>query len=211
MQFRENLSSTSTLGFRIEALRVNSASDKDLKTVKGWDEVKAKFNAFTMGRQDIIKVFVKRLKELRVQLAASEFFKHHEVGLGGPFCCTRARRAPLPRCCALSGRDRWPRSTLLQALTGRCCTGPAQPQIVGSSILFVFDKEEGHADATMIDFGKTKRRDVEIKHDVPWVGGANSLEDGYLIGLDNLIRIFSQCVADPPGSPAKVVLRTAMV
>ena len=52
---------------------------QDLKTVKGWDEVKARFAAFTVGRQDIVQQFVKRLQELRVQLAASEFFACHEV------------------------------------------------------------------------------------------------------------------------------------
>lgn len=33
-------------------------------------------------------------------------------------------------------------------------------------------------------------RDTEIKHDVPWVAGVGSYEDGYLIGLNNLLNIF---------------------
>lgn len=41
----------------------------------------------------------------------------------------------------------------------------------------------------MIDFGKTRRRNAVIKHNAPWVPGADSYEDGYLTGLDSVLRI----------------------
>jgi len=52
-------------------------------------------------------------------------------------------------------------------------------------------------------------RDVVVQHDVPWVPGSNSPEDGYFIGLDNLITLFSQCLVSAPSS--KQVVRSALV
>ena len=40
-----------------------------------------------------------------------------------------------------------------------------------------------------IDFGKTAKTDLPLKHDVPWEPGSS--EEGLLIGLTNLIDIFS--------------------
>ena len=40
-----------------------------------------------------------------------------------------------------------------------------------------------------IDFGKTAKTDSQLKHDIPWVSGSS--EEGLLIGLMNLIEIFS--------------------
>jgi 1D-myo-inositol-triphosphate 3-kinase len=48
----------------------------------------------------------------------------------------------------------------------------------------------------MIDFGKTRRLPdgIQITHDTPWQ--RHSHEDGYLIGLDHLIRMFEQMMSD---------------
>lgn len=40
-----------------------------------------------------------------------------------------------------------------------------------------------------IDFGKTAKTDSPLKHDIPWESGSS--EEGLLIGLTNLIDIFS--------------------
>ena len=44
----------------------------------------------------------------------------------------------------------------------------------------------------MIDFGKTLKAQNEISHNKEWVEGNH--EDGYLIGLHNLIDIFQSLI-----------------
>merc|ERR1712000_133042 len=63
-------------------------------------------------------------------------------------------------------------------------------ELIGSSLLFVYD-ERGNAGVWMIDFGKTSPSDKPLRHDVPWRLGTR--EDGYLIGLDNLTTLISDC------------------
>lgn len=62
-------------------------------------------------------------------------------------------------------------------------------QLIGSSLLFVYDSSS-LASINMIDFGKTKPlpEGVSITHESQWIEGNH--EDGYLIGLDNLIRLW---------------------
>ena len=64
-------------------------------------------------------------------------------------------------------------------------------EIVGSSLLFVYGTHIGKGNVWMIDFGKTHRRDTKdpIAHNVEWKAGTNSYEDGYLTGLDNILRV----------------------
>lgn len=66
------------------------------------------------------------------------------------------------------------------------------PQVIGSSLLFVHDND--HADIWLIDFAKTYPlpAGVSINHRDAWALGNH--EDGYLTGLDNLIRIFSEAI-----------------
>jgi hypothetical protein len=61
-------------------------------------------------------------------------------------------------------------------------------QIIGSSILFMFD-EKGNAGAWMIDFTKTfpVPHGKTINHRDEWVLGNG--EDGYLFGVDSLIKV----------------------
>ena len=67
-------------------------------------------------------------------------------------------------------------------------------QLIGSSLLFVHDSQK--ANVWLIDFGKTvpAPNGVSIDHKSPWEVGNH--EDGYLIGVQNLINIFSDIAAD---------------
>ena len=66
-------------------------------------------------------------------------------------------------------------------------------QLIGSSLLFVHDSNK--ACVWLIDFGKTVPlpEGASIDHKTPWVVGNH--EDGYLIGVDNLISIFTSLLA----------------
>lgn len=64
-------------------------------------------------------------------------------------------------------------------------------EVVGSSILFVFDQEK--SGAWMIDFAKSNEvgENLNLSHRAHWEIGNH--EDGYLVGIDNLIQIFADC------------------
>lgn len=71
-------------------------------------------------------------------------------------------------------------------------------ELIGSSLLFVHDKRK--ASVWMIDFAKTVPvpDDITINHDSAWKVGNH--EDGYLIGLNNLISIFESLIQDDNGN-----------
>lgn len=61
-------------------------------------------------------------------------------------------------------------------------------EIIGSSLLFVHDRS--NASCWLIDFAKTGNLpdDIKITHKKNWEVGNH--EDGYLIGLNNIIELF---------------------
>ncbi|KAJ8399490.1 hypothetical protein AAFF_G00412020 [Aldrovandia affinis] len=80
MQWRETLSSTHTLGFRIEGVkRPDGTCSTDFKKTRLKDEVIQVFTDFVAGNTNIIKTYLTKLEEIRIILGASEFFKKHEV------------------------------------------------------------------------------------------------------------------------------------
>lgn len=80
MQWRETLSSTATLGFRIEGIkRADGTCDMNFKKTKHREQVKRALESFVDGNKNILRNYLTRLKELRAELERSEFFKQHEV------------------------------------------------------------------------------------------------------------------------------------
>ena len=59
-------------------------------------------------------------------------------------------------------------------------------QVIGNSLLIMYD-HDGNADAWMIDFAKTMLVDRKLNHRTAWSLGNH--EDGYLYGIDNLIKV----------------------
>ncbi|VDQ04819.1 unnamed protein product [Trichobilharzia regenti] len=67
-------------------------------------------------------------------------------------------------------------------------------QFIGSSLLFVHD-ESGYANVWLIDFAKIFSlcdSQIRLNHRSAWHFGNH--EDGYLTGIDNLIRLFEEII-----------------
>lgn len=64
-------------------------------------------------------------------------------------------------------------------------------EMIGSSILLIYDGE-GRTGAWMIDFAKTLKSPHTLNHRSEWTMGNH--EDGFLTGLDNLIRIIQNVI-----------------
>ncbi|KAI3364409.1 hypothetical protein L3Q82_011203, partial [Scortum barcoo] len=80
MQWRETISSTATLGFRIEGVKKEDGTvNRDFKKTKTREQVTAAFHDFVKGNKDILKVYLNRLEEIKDTLEISPFFKTHEV------------------------------------------------------------------------------------------------------------------------------------
>uniref|UniRef100_A0A3B5A9M5 Kinase n=1 Tax=Stegastes partitus TaxID=144197 RepID=A0A3B5A9M5_9TELE len=80
MQWRETISSTATLGFRIEGVKKEDGTvNRDFKKTKTREQVTAAFQDFVKGNKDVLNCYLTRLKEIRDTLEISPFFKTHEV------------------------------------------------------------------------------------------------------------------------------------
>ncbi|XP_059224106.1 uncharacterized protein LOC106087095 isoform X2 [Stomoxys calcitrans] len=141
MVWRETISSTATLGFRIEGIKKSDGtSTKDFKTTKSREQIKSAFREFISGFPHAMARYLQRLRAIRATLECSDFFRSHEV--------------------------------------------------IGSSLLFVHDRKQ--ANVWLIDFAKTVHLPENhfINHSSTWKVGNH--EDGYLIGINNLIDIYSE-------------------
>ncbi|XP_075463070.1 inositol-trisphosphate 3-kinase C [Ascaphus truei] len=80
MQWRETLSSTATMGFRIEGIKkADGTCNMNFKKTKLKEQVMRALEDFVDGNKNILKNYITRLKDLRTALEKSEFFKSHEV------------------------------------------------------------------------------------------------------------------------------------
>lgn len=143
MIWRETVSSTASLGFRIEAMRLKDGTvDTNFKTIKDEEQIAKAFMRYA-GSNKIRLKYLKRLYNLRKALTKSKFFLSHEL--------------------------------------------------IGSSLLFVHSETD--ASIWLIDFANTNilPENTEVTHRKKWELGNH--EDGYLIGIDNVIRIFESIIS----------------
>ncbi|XP_010769478.1 inositol-trisphosphate 3-kinase C-like [Notothenia coriiceps] len=120
MQWRETLSSTTSLGFRIEGFwKSNEECHTNFKRTKSRDQVMAAFNNFVESNTHIVWGYLRRLKELRQVLEESVFFRTHEVvgssllflhdwkGRTGVWMIDFGKTAALPAHLSLDHRTPW--------------------------------------------------------------------------------------------------------
>ncbi|XP_076056473.1 inositol-trisphosphate 3-kinase-like protein isoform X2 [Oratosquilla oratoria] len=80
MNFRDVTSSSRSLGFRIEALKMSKSEPvTDLKTVQCRDDVVHTMTGFVGGRESTKKQILSRLRHIRNRFESSDFFQCHEV------------------------------------------------------------------------------------------------------------------------------------
>ncbi|XP_067895711.1 inositol-trisphosphate 3-kinase A [Heterodontus francisci] len=80
MQWRETLSSTATLGFRIEGVKkADGTGSTNFKRTKTKEQILQVFVDFVNGNKNIMKAYLTRLIKIRKALESSDFFKKHEV------------------------------------------------------------------------------------------------------------------------------------
>ncbi|XP_034556832.1 inositol-trisphosphate 3-kinase A-like [Notolabrus celidotus] len=80
MQWRETLSSTATMGFRIEGIKKSDGTcNTNFKKTKHREQVMQALEDFVGGNTQILKLYLQRLEELRSVLEQSHFFRSHEV------------------------------------------------------------------------------------------------------------------------------------
>lgn len=80
MRWREQLSSTASLGFRIEGIKTGDQKpNKDFKKTRTKEDVDKVFTAFIGNDEKIRRKYVRRLKAIRATLESSPFFHSHEV------------------------------------------------------------------------------------------------------------------------------------
>ncbi|KAK3506759.1 hypothetical protein QTP70_023929 [Hemibagrus guttatus] len=80
MQWRETISSTATLGFRIEGIKKEDGTiNRDFKKTKTREQLTEAFQDFLKGNRNILAKYLSRLQEIKDTLEISPFFKTHEV------------------------------------------------------------------------------------------------------------------------------------
>ncbi|XP_067884033.1 inositol-trisphosphate 3-kinase B [Heterodontus francisci] len=120
MQWRETISSTATLGFRIEGVKNEDGTvNRDFKKTKTKEQIVVAFREFTKGNKVVLKKYLDHLKLIQDTLEASLFFSAHEV-IGSSLLFVHDRRdqakvwmidfgktTPLPEGQVLTHRREW--------------------------------------------------------------------------------------------------------
>ena len=188
MELRDSMSSTATLGYRIDAVLTptghKTAFKSNLFRVQSQGDVVAELRAFLPRSaacaaagygahpRALAARFADALARLETDLRASPVFATHEFIGSTLFFVADARGK-----CARALR---PAVLSLRALRPRARAPPPAARVCASS--------RCRCGVWMIDFGITRPANRgeggTLRHDVPWVAGNH--EDGYLVGLAKL-------------------------
>ncbi|XP_041351028.1 dentin sialophosphoprotein-like isoform X1 [Gigantopelta aegis] len=80
MQWRDDISSSVNLGFRVEGVKKSDGtSSKDFKKAKNEDQVREILRSFIGDNASVLPMYIDRLKEIRSAQETSEFFLRHEI------------------------------------------------------------------------------------------------------------------------------------
>ncbi|KAJ6657014.1 hypothetical protein lerEdw1_003015 [Lerista edwardsae] len=80
MQWRESISSSALLGFRIEGVTIEGgAVQKDFKQTRTKEQIVDIFLAFTKSHLGVLRTYLLRLEHMCAALGESAFFRTHEV------------------------------------------------------------------------------------------------------------------------------------
>ncbi|KAH9413687.1 inositol-trisphosphate 3-kinase-like protein isoform X2 [Dermatophagoides pteronyssinus] len=120
MMFRENLSSSSNLGFRIEGYKVgnNVKHNKNLHTIKTESDVQTILESFFQSKKSVCREILVRLRLLRKYFESSPFFRRHEIigsslliiytaDRAGVWMIDFAKTSRIPEHCQINHRDSW--------------------------------------------------------------------------------------------------------
>ncbi|XP_021344348.1 uncharacterized protein LOC110444279 isoform X1 [Mizuhopecten yessoensis] len=120
MQWRDEMSSSVNLGFRIEGImKINGGSSKNFKKTQNCEEVKEALKSFIGDNQEILSRYIRRLKAIRATQETSEFFRLHEIiGSSLLFVHDKSEKAnawmidfgktmPLPSSVSIDHRSPW--------------------------------------------------------------------------------------------------------
>merc|ERR1719312_2297947 len=78
LDWRDRVSSSRQLGFRIEATTMKGKSTKDFKSVRTEDQVEKILTQFC-GKENTVSMYLHRLKLIQSLCSSSPFFKTHEI------------------------------------------------------------------------------------------------------------------------------------
>ncbi|KAK3793201.1 hypothetical protein RRG08_012877 [Elysia crispata] len=80
MQWRDEMSSSTDLGFRVEGIKkTDGSSTKDFKKTKTRGSVVGVISSFVSNKEAIVAKYIKKLKEMMAAQETSSFFRSHEI------------------------------------------------------------------------------------------------------------------------------------
>ncbi|XP_076443084.1 inositol-trisphosphate 3-kinase A-like [Babylonia areolata] len=119
LRFRDDMSSTSSLGFRIEGIKTSAIASKDFKKTRTPEDVQKALNDFVGNNTDALEKYITLLQDLKKQQESSQFFRSHEMvgssllflhdsgGKAGLWMIDFAKCSPLPAKVSVDHSSPW--------------------------------------------------------------------------------------------------------